>query len=72
MIISGATKDIVMTRVVGQDERKSTAQCEPRVLLSAILKKMPLSGKECGEIVKIYYLNGQNAAQTLRAYHRNH
>ena len=54
------------------DERKGTAKCEPRMLLSAFPKKMPLSGKECGKTVKIYYLNGQNVAQTLRVYRRNH
>ena len=42
------------------------------MLLSAIPKKMQLSGKERGDIVKIYYLNGQNASQTLRDYGRNH
>ena len=42
------------------------------MLFSAILKKMPLSEKEHGEIVKIYYLNGQNAAQILRVYRSNH
>ena len=43
-----------MTDVVSLGERKGTAKCEPR---------MPLSGKEREEIVKIYCLNGQNAAQ---------
>ena len=61
-----------MTDVVTLDERKGTATCEPRMLFSAIPKKMPLSGKESGEIVKIYCLNGQNAALTLRVYRRNH
>ena len=61
-----------MTAIVPLGEKKCTAKCEPRVLLFAIPKKMPLSGKERGEIVKIYYLNGQNAAQTLRVYRRNH
>ena len=42
------------------------------MLLSAIPKKMPLSGKERGEIAKIFYLNIQNVAQTLRIYNRNH
>ena len=37
----------------------------------AIPEKMPLSEKERGEIIKIYYLNGENATQTLRVYHRN-
>ena len=61
-----------MTDIVTQGERKGIAKCEPRVLLSAIPKKMPLSGKECKEIVKIYYLNGQNATQTLYVFSRNH
>ena len=42
------------------------------MLLSAIPKKITLSAKEHGKIIKIYYLNGQNAAQTLGVYHRNH
>ena len=53
-------------------ERKGTVKCEPRMLLSVTPKKIPLSGKEHGEFVKIYYMNGQNAAQTLRMYRRNH
>ena len=61
-----------MTDVVTLGERKDTAKCEPHMLLFAIPKKMPLSAKEREEIVKIYYLNGQNVAQTLRVYHRNH
>ena len=54
-----------MTDVVTLDERKGTAKREPCMLLSVIPKEMPLSGKELGEIVKIYYMNGQNATQTL-------
>ena len=42
------------------------------MLFSSIPKKMPLSGKQRVEIVKIYYMNGQNAAQTLRVYRSNH
>ena len=61
-----------MTDVVTLGERKGTAKCEPRMLLSVIPKKMTLSGKECGEIIKICYLNEQNAAQTLCVYRRNH
>ena len=61
-----------MTDIVTPGERKVTAKFKPRMLLSAIPKKIPFSGKERGEIAKIYYLNGQNAAQTLRVYHRNH
>ena len=61
-----------MTDVFTLVERKSTTKCEPRMLFSAISKNMPLSGKERGKIVKIYYLNGQNAVQTLRIYRRNH
>ena len=61
-----------MTDVVTLVERKGTTKCEPRVMFSATSKKMPLSGKELREIVKIYYLNGQNVAQTLRVYSRNH
>ena len=37
----------------------------------AILKKMPFLGKEREKIVKIYYINGQSTAQTLRVYLRN-
>ena len=61
-----------MTDVITLDERKGTEKCKPRLLLSAIPMKMLLSGKERWEIVKIYCPNGQNAAQTLRVYHRNH
>ena len=61
-----------MTDVVTLVERKGTTKCEPRVMFSATSKKMPLSGKELREIVKIYYLNGQNAAHTLLVYLRNH
>ena len=61
-----------MTDVVTLGERKGTAKCEQRMLLSAFPKKMSLSGKECGKIVKIYYMNGQKAAQTLHVYRRNH
>ena len=60
-----------MTNVITLGERKGTAKCEPRMLFSAFPKKMPLSGKEREEIVKIYYLNGQNVAQTLRVFHSN-
>ena len=42
------------------------------MLLSAILKKMPLSAKERREIVKISYLHGQNSVLTLRVYCRNY
>ena len=52
-----------MTDVVMLGERKGNAKWEPCMLLSAILK-MSLLGKECGEILKIYYWYGQNAAQT--------
>ena len=61
-----------MTDVVTIGERKDTTKCEPHMLLSAIPKKMQLSGKKCGEIIKIYYLNGQNVAETLHVYHRNY
>ena len=61
-----------MIDVVTLGERKGTVKCELRMLFSAIPKKMPLSGKEHGEIVKIHYLNEQNATQTLRVYRRNH
>ena len=61
-----------MTDVVTLDERKSMEKCELRMLLSAIPKKMTLSGKERWKIVKIYYLNGQNTAHTLRVYRRNY
>ena len=61
-----------MTDVVTIGERKGTAKLEPRMLLSAISKKMSLSGNERGEIIKIYSLNGQNAVQTLRVYRKNH
>ena len=61
-----------MTDVVTLGKRKGTTKCEPRTLLTVIPKNIPFSEKECGEIVKIYYLNGQNAAQTLRVYRRNH
>ena len=57
-----------MTGVLTLDKRKGTAKCEPHMLLSAIPKEMPLSGKEPGEILKIYYLNGQNTAPALRVY----
>ena len=40
-----------MTDIFTLDERKGTVKCEPHMLLSAILKKMLLSGKECGDIV---------------------
>ena len=60
-----------MTDVVTLGERKGTGKCDPRMLLSASPKKMPLLGKERGEIAKIYYLNGQNAVQTLRVYRTN-
>ena len=63
---------MVMTDIVMLGERKGITKCELRMLISAILKKMPLSGKECKEIEKIYYLYGQNAAQTLRVYRSNH
>ena len=56
-----------MTNVVTLGERKGFAKCKLCMLLSAP-KKMPLSEKEHGEILKIYYLNVQNA----RVYHRNH
>ena len=42
------------------------------MLLFAIPKKVPLSGKERLEIENIYQLNGQNAAQTLSVYQKNH
>ena len=61
-----------MTDVVTLDEKEGTAKCEPHMLFFAIPKKMPLSGKERGEILMIYYLIGQNAAQILRVYRRNH
>ena len=61
-----------MTDVVTLGETKGTGKCEPRMLLFAIPKKMLLSGKEDGEIVKFYYLNGQNATQILRVFHKNH
>ena len=61
-----------MTDVIMLDESKGTAKCELRTLLFAIPKEMPLSGKEREEIVKIYYLNGSNAAQTLPVYCKNH
>ena len=61
-----------MTDVFTVGERKATAKCNQRILLSAIPKKMSLSGRERGEIVKIYCMNGQNAAQTLRVYRKNH
>ena len=61
-----------MIEVVTLGERKVTAKCEPRMLLPDISKMMPLSEKERGEIMKIYYLNGQNAAQILRVYRRNY
>ena len=51
-----------MTDVVTLGERKDTAKCDPCMLLSAIQKKMQLSGEEGGENVKIYYLNGENAS----------
>ena len=50
-----------MANVLTLDKRKGTAKDEPCMLLSAFSKKMPLSVKERGEIVKVYYLNGQNA-----------
>ena len=61
-----------MTDVVKLGEKKGTAKFEPRIMLSAIPKNMPFSGKELGGILKIYYLNGQNASQTLRVYCRNY
>ncbi|GBM15575.1 hypothetical protein AVEN_95223-1 [Araneus ventricosus] len=33
---------------------------------------MPLTVKQCGEMVKLFYLNGQNAAEALSAYRRNY
>ena len=63
--------DTVMTDVVGLGERKGIAKCEPRLLLSSIQKEMSLSQKELGEIIKVYCLNEQNAAPTLRIYRRN-
>ena len=61
-----------MIDVVMLGERKGTVKCEPLMLLSAIPKKSRLLGKEHGEIVRTYYLNGQNVAQTLHVYPRNH
>ena len=51
--------------------KKRHSKCESRILFSAIPKNMPLLGKERAEIVKVYYLNGQNATQALRVYRRN-
>ncbi|GFV75721.1 hypothetical protein TNCV_1756491 [Trichonephila clavipes] len=31
-----------------------------------------LPGKVRGELIKVYYQNGMNAAEALRVYHRNH
>ncbi|GFV67474.1 hypothetical protein TNCV_4621551 [Trichonephila clavipes] len=33
---------------------------------------MVLPGKVRGELIKLYYQNGMNAAEALRVYHRNH
>ncbi|GFS53260.1 uncharacterized protein TNCV_1035691 [Trichonephila clavipes] len=33
---------------------------------------MVLPGKVCGELIKLYYQNGMNAAEVLRVYQRNH
>ena len=66
--ISDSIQDTVITYYVTLGERKGIAKWEPRMLLSAISKNVPLSGKDRREIVKIYYLNGQNAAQTLRVF----
>ena len=55
-----------MTDVITQGERKGIAKCKPCTLLSVIPEK------NLGEIIKIYYLNGQNSPQTFRVCHRNH
>ena len=54
MQILDSTLDAVMTEVVTLGERKGTVKCVPHMLLSAIPKKMPLSGKERGKIIKTY------------------
>ena len=33
---------------------------------------MTLPGTVCGELVKLYYQNGMNAAEALHVYRRNH
>lgn len=33
---------------------------------------MTLTGKQRGELIKLFYLNGENAAEAVRVYRRNH
>ncbi|GFX70979.1 hypothetical protein TNCV_1689621 [Trichonephila clavipes] len=46
--------------------------CEVVIRELAHADDMVLPGKVRGELIKLYYQNGMNAAEALRVYHRNH
>lgn len=36
------------------------------------VNKITLTGKQRGEEIKLFYLNGENAAEEVRVYRQNH